>query len=198
MTVYEALITDGKCPPCRPSNPCCEEPCNEPSFWELLPQCRLNWIALGLAAFAIGFGLIGLSYINIGTAVDAAKATTHTNPLDVTFDPTFLTQGSRLIFIFLSIIGVSAWILFKARSDDWKIVVVGSLLGASGLPLAAIGLVYFTVAQFVPVGSAPTIDTTWINIATFLIVASIVGFLLIAYLIAATDASVPRKESLCH
>ena len=102
-------------------------------------------------------------------------------PIPFTFDPTYLTQGSRLIAIFLGIIGVSAWILFKACSDDWKIVVVGSLVGASGFSLAAIGLLYFTVAQF-PTGFV----TTWFNIAIPLIIASIVGFLLLAYLIYAS------------
>ena len=86
-----------------------------------------------------------------------------------------------MISIFLGIIGVSAWILFKACSDDWKIVVVGSLVGASGFSLAAIGLLYFTVAQF-PTGFV----TTWFNIAIPLIIASIVGFLLLAYLINAS------------
>ena len=115
-------------------------------------------------------------------------------------DPTLLAQGSRLIAIFLGVILVSAWILFKACSDDWKIVVVGSLVGASGFPLAAIGLMYFTVAQFTPTGSSDPIDPTWINIATSLLVASIIGFLFLAYLlysVAAMDASVRRKESLC-
>ena len=81
MAIYEALVTDGKKRPCPPPSPCCEEPCDEPSFWELLPQCRLNWIALGLAAFAIGFGLIGLGYINIGTTIDVANAAGHSIPL---------------------------------------------------------------------------------------------------------------------
>ena len=66
MSVYQSLFTEGKQPHCEDSNPCCEPPCDEPSFWDLLPQCRLNWIALGLAAFAIGFALIGLGYLNIG------------------------------------------------------------------------------------------------------------------------------------
>ena len=69
MTIYESLVTNDK-NPCCPTNPCCEEECEEPSFWDLLPQCRLNWIGFGLAAFAIGFGLIGLGYLNIGTAVN--------------------------------------------------------------------------------------------------------------------------------
>ena len=177
MTVYEALINEDKQPSCRPLNPCCEEPCDEPSFWELLPQCRLNWIAFGLAALAIGFGLIGLGYINVGTTFALVTNAEEPSPF---VNPTYLTQGSRLISIFLGIIGVSAWILFKACSDDWKIVVVGSLVGASGFSLAAIGLLYFTVAQF------PTdFVTTWFNIAIPLIIASIVGFLLLAYLINA-------------
>ena len=66
MSVYNSLLAETKHPHCEDSNPCCEPPCDEPSFWDLLPQCRLNWIALGLAAFAIGFGLIGLGYLNIG------------------------------------------------------------------------------------------------------------------------------------
>ena len=186
MTVYEVLINEDKQPACRPPNPCCEEPCDEPSFWDSLPQCRLNWIALGLAAIAIGFGLIGLGYINIGTTIIVANATNST-PIRATFDPTYLTQGSRSISIFLGIIGVSAWILFKACSDDWKIVVVGSLIGASGFSLAAIGLLYFTVAQFPTVPPAtPPFDPTWFNIARPLIIASIVGFLLLAYLINAS------------
>ena len=86
-----------------------------------------------------------MGYINIGTTIiwPMHQMVKHPSP----FDPTYLTQGSRLIAIFLGIIGVSAWILFKACSDDWKIVVVGSLVGASGFSLAAIGLLYFTVAQ---------------------------------------------------
>ena len=182
MTVYEALINEDKQPSCGPRNPYCEEPCDEPSFWDSLPQCRLNWIALGLAALAIGFGLIGLGYINIGTTITVANAT-NSNTIPITFDPTYLTQGSLLIATFLGIIGVSAWILFKPCSDDWKIVVVGSLVGASGFSLAAIGLLYFTVARFSAVD--PTFDPTWFNIARPLIIASIVGFLLLAYLIYA-------------
>ena len=178
MTVYEALINEDKQPSCRPLNPCCEEPCDEPSFWDSLPQCRLNWIALGLAALAIGFGLIGLGYINIGTIFGIITVPVILPSPFV--NPTYLTQGSLLISIFLGIIGVFAWIIFKPCSDDWKIVVVGSLLGASGFSLAAIGLLYFTVAQF-PTG----FDPTWFNIAIPLIIASIVGFLLLAYLINA-------------
>ena len=185
MTVYEALINEDKQPSCRTLNPCCEEPCDEPSFWDSLPQCRLNWIAFGLAAIAIGFGLIGLGYINIGTTITVANATSSTT-IRATFDSTYLIQGSLLIAIFLGIIGVSAWILFKACSDDWKIVVVGSLIGASGFSLAAIGLLYFTVAQFPTVPPAtPPFDPTWFNIALPLIIASIVGFLALAYLIYA-------------
>ena len=66
MSIYTSLLADTKQPHCEDSNPCCEPPCDEPSFWDLLPQCRLNWIALGLAALAIGFALIGLGYLNIG------------------------------------------------------------------------------------------------------------------------------------
>ena len=50
--------------------------------------------------------------------------------------------------ILLSIILFSAWWLFKKCSDDWKTVVIGSLIGASGIPLAAIGLIYIAAAQF--------------------------------------------------
>ena len=73
MTIYEALTTEDKQPSCQPSQShVAEEPCDEPSIWDSLPQCRLNWIALGLAAFAIGFGLIGLGYINIGMTLNLA------------------------------------------------------------------------------------------------------------------------------
>ena len=186
MTVYEALINEGKHRPCRPLKPCCEEPCDEPSFWELLPQCRLNWIAFGLAALAIGFALIGLGYINIGTifGIIAIPPSTLPNPF---VNPTYLTQGSLLIAAFLGIIAVTAWIFFKACSDDWKVVILGSLLGASGFSLAAIGLLYSTVAQFVPTPIAATsFDPTWFHIAVSLIIASILGFLFIAYFIYAS------------
>ena len=147
MSVYEALIEEGKQPHCERPNPCCEEPCDEPSFWDLLPQCRLNWIALGLAAFAIGFGLIGLGYLNIG--VIRQLPIMDFPVIDVT-NPTLLAQGIRLTLIFLGVILVFAWFLFKACSDDWKTVVIGSLIGASGFPIAAIGLLYFSVAIFPP------------------------------------------------
>ena len=65
-------------------------------------------------------------------------------------------------------------------------MVVGSLLGASGFPLAAIGLIYFTVAQSTVSGSPgfpPDFDRTWFNIAISLLIISIIGFLLLAYLI---------------
>ena len=70
-------------------------------------------------------------------------------PVPVTFDTPTLGQGFRLISIFLGIILISAWLLFRTCSDKWKTVIVGSLIGAAGFPLAAIGLVYFTVAQII-------------------------------------------------
>ena len=67
----------------------------------------------------------------------------------------------------LSIILISAWWLFKRCSDDWKTVVIGSLIGASGFPLAAIGLIYFAAAQFAfHIHLIPSFDPTWLNIST--------------------------------
>jgi hypothetical protein len=182
MSIYTSLLADTKRPHCEDSNPCCEAPCDEPSFWDLLPQCRLNWIALGLAAFAIGFALIGLGYLSIGVI-----GTILTLPV-LPIDSTTLNQGIRLLMMLLSIILISAWWLFKRCSDDWKTVVIGSLIGASGIPLAAIGLIYIAAAQFAaphtpPLPSFPPFDPTWFNISTALMIASIIGFLLIAFLI---------------
>ena len=182
MTIYEALINEDKQRPCRPLNPCCEEPCDEPSFWELPPTVSLEldcpWTSCH--CHRLWSHRLGLHQ----HWHDFSSSYKHGCTQSLLY-PTYLTQGSRLISIFLGIIGVSAWILFKACSDDWKIVVVGSLVGASGFSLAAIGLLYFTVAQFPAFHLLPSFDPTWFNIARPLIIASIVGFLLLAYLINA-------------
>ena len=180
MTVYESLINEDKQRPCKPSNPCCEEPCDEPSFWDLLPQCRLNWIALGLAAVAIGFGIIGLGYINIGVIVSFFMNLPFPPPLP--FDAAFLTQGSRLIAIFLGIILVSAWILFKACTMTGTSWSWGPWLGpvdSLWLPLDSCTLPWPNFAT--------GFDPTWLNIARPSIIASIVGFLFLAYRVYATS-----------
>src|ERR1700733_15232592 len=104
MTIYETLTIEDNEPSCCSPNPCCEPPCDEPSFWDLLPQCRLNWIALGLAAFAIGFGLIGLGYLNLGVIANIPGV----NLLNLFIDRITLNQGIRLLMMLLSIILISA------------------------------------------------------------------------------------------
>lgn len=131
---------------------CCEDQndaeCSCPrdirsTFFDFLPKCELNWIALGLAMITFGFAILSTGTLS---SAFVQSAVLHAVGAESPFDLHLLKSGYILAFFSAFVTGVTGYFLYRCCTNEWSILISGSALAAAAFPVGQIGSLFTLLA----------------------------------------------------